>query len=53
MREDTSIQPSDKSPHERFKELGEKLMRVPHGEVKTLEKRWKAGRARKKHKPKK
>jgi len=35
---------SDKSPHERFKELGKRLMAVPKAELDAEEAKWQSNR---------
>jgi hypothetical protein len=48
MRDDEILDASpDKSPHERFTELAEKLMAVPKSEVDEQEARWQASRPKK------
>jgi hypothetical protein len=37
----------DKSPHERFTELGRKLMAVPKSEMDAREKKWRTRKRRK------
>jgi hypothetical protein len=48
MREHEERPPEDsnKSPHERFVDLGKRLMAVPKPELDKEEKKWQAARAR-------
>jgi len=42
--------PNEKSPMERFDELGKKLMAVPKAEVDALEKKWHSRKAKRRTK---
>jgi len=42
MKDDTPSQSLGKTAHERFVELGKKVMAVPKSEVAALEKKWRS-----------